>query len=178
MKRLLWVGAMLGVLGGCNPKPPARVAVSPSPSPTQGVSLRITGHGTAAQPVRFIYSGKNNRKRYQLIARSFESIGPQGSALFSFNIVHVIFYGRSGAKLIADAPRAQMNQTTDVVDLLGGVRAHNQSGMTLRCDELTYNKKTGLVYGKGHVVITSPNGFNGTGNRFISNVAFTKATMR
>jgi LPS export ABC transporter protein LptC len=167
------------VLAACNPKAPAPVENSTSPSPTpSGLSLKITGNSKAEQHVRFVAQGKDNRRDYEMMVRSFESIGAAGSAHLSFQEPHITFFGKDGTTLVADAPHASADQTSNIIMLDGGVRAHSSSGTTLQCDTLTYDRTTQMVHGVGHVIFTNPTGFRGTGNRFDSDVSLTHATMR
>jgi len=179
MKRAaaFFVAAMLA---GCNPSVQNSATPSPSPSPTSsGLSLKISGHGTQKAPVRFVQQvSHGNRVQYDLRARSFESIGAQGSARVSFSHVTITFHGKDGSTLIAQAPQANLNQTTNTIDMLGGVHAHNATGSTLACDTLRYDHTTEMIYGTGHVVITGPNGFAATANRFQSDISLTHTRMQ
>jgi LPS export ABC transporter protein LptC len=167
-------------LCACNPQAP-KTAAAPTPSPTASTlalpSLKIIGSGTARQPVRIV-SQKGNRKQYQLIARSYVSNGAAGSAKASFTIPHVTFYARDGSTLVADAPRADIDQSANTVELTGGVRAHNSSGMTLQCDTLRYDRATEMIHGTGHVVITDRNGLHATGNRLDTDITLTHTQMQ
>lgn len=166
------------VLAGCNPKVASNATPAPSPSPTStGIALKVSGRGTATRPVRFIQQA-GNRREYDLLARSFESIGAQGSARVSFNDVTVTFTGKDGSKLTARAPQAQLDQITNIIRMVGGVHARNAAGTTLSCDVLTYDHRSGMIHGNGHVVITNTSGFKATANRIDSDISLTHTRMQ
>jgi len=174
-----YVLAAFALLAACNPKAPvatSQTGVSPGASPT-GISLKITGSGNAKAPARFVEQ-KNNRKYYQLLASSFESLGAAGSAHVTIIDVRASFYGKDGSTLEAQAPRGIVDQSENLVTLEGGVHAWNNAGMALACDMLTYDRTTEMLHGIGHVVITNRTGFHGTGNRFDSDISLTHATLR
>ncbi len=178
--RVLAAAAVIA-LAACNPKSP-NGGVSPSPSLKPGVTpspvtLRISGHGSAHRPVRFIET-KANRKQFEILTPSFQSKGAAGTATLAYKDVYVTFFGKDGSVLTATAPRATIDQRTNLLVMSGGVHAHNSEGMTLQCDTLSYDRSTEMVHGDGNVVITNPNGFRGTGNHFDSNTALTDATMQ
>ncbi|HVA29001.1 MAG TPA: LPS export ABC transporter periplasmic protein LptC [Candidatus Baltobacteraceae bacterium] len=179
MSRRLVALVAVWVLAGCNPKAPAvepGASLNPAATPT-GISLKITGNGNAKAPARFVEQ-KDNRKYYQLLASTFESVGAAGSAVVTFTDAHASFFGKDGSQLDARAPRAVVDQKRNEVTLEGGVHATNSEGMTLACDILTYDRGTEMIHGVGHVVITNKNGFHGTGNRFDSDISLTHTTMR
>ncbi len=166
------------LLCACNPR--AQIASSPSPSPSttsSALSLRISGHGTATRPVRFV-AQERSRVQYDLLATSFESIGAQGSARAKFQNVHVTFHGKDGSTLVAQSPQAIVNQITNTIDMEGGVRAKNDNGTSLSCDTLQYDHVTEMIYGTGHVVITSASGFKATGGRFESDISLSHTRMQ
>lgn len=169
----------LALLCGCNPSVQNTSSPSPSPSPTStALSLKISGRGTAHQPVRFVAQEHSNRIEYDLLATSFESVGAQGSARAKFAHVNVTFHGKDGSKLMAQSPQAIVDQITNTIDMEGGVRAKNDNGTTLSCDTLQYDHVTEMLYGTGHVTITSANGFRATGDRFESDISLTHTRMQ
>jgi LPS export ABC transporter protein LptC len=169
----------LAALSGCNPRVESTPSPPPSVSPTSsGLLLRISGHGTAAQPVRIVGQQRGNRRQYDLLARSYESIGAQGSERAHFVHVHITFYSKGGSTLVADAPQAVWDQLANTITLSGGVKARNDTGTTLSCDTLLYDNATEIVHGTGHVVIASKSGFRASGNRFDSNIALTRTRMQ
>jgi LPS export ABC transporter protein LptC len=168
----------LVLLCGCNPSVQATSSPSPSPSPTStALSLKISGRGTATQPVRVV-AQQLSRVQYDLIANSYESIGAQGSARVNFVNVRVTFHGKDGSTLMAQSPHAIADQITNTIEMEGGVQAHNDRGTSLSCDTLRYDHATEMLYGTGHVVITSANGFRATGDRFQSDVSLTHTRMQ
>lgn len=181
MKTFAWSLIALSLLAACNPQAPKGGAGTPTPSPvptaTASLALKISGNGTALKPVRIV-SQKGNRKQYELITRSFVSNGAQGAARATFRNVHVTFFAADGSTLVADAPRAILDQTANVVELAGGVKAHNSSGMTLDCDDMVYDRTTEMIHGTGHVVIRDANGLYATGHRLDSDITLTHTKMQ
>jgi LPS export ABC transporter protein LptC len=168
-------------LASCNPRSPGpevTPSATASPPPTPPLNLKVTGHGTASQPLRFVQQTRDNRKQYELIAHSFESKGAEGSVVGRVADPHITFWSKDGTSLAAQAPTATIDQATGIVGLEGGVHARNSAGVTLQCDRLTYDHTTEMLHGEGHVIITNPDGFRATGSRFDSNVDLTNARMQ
>jgi len=178
--RRVGAACALALLCGCNPSVQQSASPSPSPTPTSsGLSLKISGRGTAQRPVRFVATNQDRtRVQYDLLASSFESVGAQGSARAQFSHVHVTFHGKDGSTLVAEAPRAIVDQVTNTIRMEGGVRAKNDRGTSLSCDVLTFDHVTEMFYGTGHVAIVSANGFRATGNTFESNISLTRTRMQ
>jgi len=182
MRRLGAVTAAgLWLLAGCNPQPPKATpapssasAARPTPTP---LVLKISGKGTAKRPVHLIQQ-VHNRVDYDLLASSYESRGPQGSARAVFQDARVTFVDPKGAKVAATAPQAVVDQTTKTVTLLGGVVAHTSSGTTLQCDRLEYLRDVGMLHGDGNVIVTDPKGFRATGSSFDSDISLTQIRMQ
>jgi LPS export ABC transporter protein LptC len=167
------------VLAGCNPQAP-----QPSPGPSTLASpaptspaLHVTGHGTAAQPVRIVQQTPKGIE-YELIALSYESWGAQGKRRSVFAHSRVNFRGEGSSTLTATAPQAILDESTNTVTLVDGVHAQNSAGMTLLCDRLVYNHATQMLHGSGHVTIIDPKGFRATGSSFDSDVSLTHMQMR
>jgi hypothetical protein len=172
--------ALMLVAAACNPQPPKTAPAASSSaahaSPTPLV-LDITGHGTANRPVHLIQQ-VHNRVDYDLLASSYESKGPQGSAHAVFQSARVTFRDRNGATFAATAPQAVVDQAAHTVTLLNGVHARTSSGMTLECTQLVYEQATGMLHGTGNVVVTDPKGFRATGSSFDSNISMTHMRMQ
>jgi LPS export ABC transporter protein LptC len=169
----------LAFLAGCNPRVESTPTPAPSVRPTPtGLLLKISGHGTAAQPVRIVGQQRGNRRQYDLLASSYQSIGTAGNERASFERVHITFYSKDGSTLTADAPQALWNEAANTIELRGGVHAHNSAGETLTSDTLLYDSSSEMVHGTGHVMITSPSGFRATGNRVDSNISLTQTRMQ
>jgi LPS export ABC transporter protein LptC len=178
IRRIAFVALFVAVLAGCNPKVESNATASPSPSPTStGLALKVSGRGTASQPVRFTQQ-TGNRREYDLLARSFESTGAQGSARVTFKDVHVTFHGKDGSTLVATAPYAQLNQVTNTIRMWGGVQSHNTAGTILDSDTMVYDHATRLIHGTGHVQITSKNGFHATATKIDSDLSLTHTRMQ
>jgi hypothetical protein len=174
-------GAALCAFAACSPQAPRQSSGVPSPSASSLPPLQIAGRGTATQPLRIIQS-RGNRKEYLILAHSLHGntngAGAPGTLSATLYDAHVTFYAADGNTLIADAPRALIDQRAKTVILLGGVHARNGAGVRLQCDRLVYDRTTQLVHGTGHVKITSPDGTQATGSTVVSNVTLTSATMQ
>ncbi len=167
------------LLCACAAPQPAKLAVSPSPTASVGgVWLHVTGHGSARHPLRFVGTTAGNRKEYDLVARSYESVGVQGSTVATLFQVHAIFFGKSGSKLVADAAKAIIDETANTITLMDNVHARTSSGMTLDCDRLRYDRATEMVHGEGHVVMTDPHGMRATGNTVDSDITLTRTHLQ
>lgn len=175
----LTVVAML--LCACNPQAPAG---KPAPSAPSGAlrsaappPLHITGQGSARHPVRIIQQVQN-RIEYELIAKSYESKGPQGKARAVFQDARVIFHDRNGKTMTATAPQAVVDEDANTVTLVDSVHAATSTGMQLDCDRLVYDRTGQMLRGDGNVVVTDPRGFRGTGSSFESDISLTHMRMQ
>ncbi len=171
------------LVAACNPQPP-KATPSPSPASSQQprrsappIALEITGEGTATRPVHLIQQ-VHNRVDYDLLASSYESKGPSGSARAVFHDARVTFHDRRGSTIAATAPRAVVDETANTVTLTDGVHARTASGMTLQCTQLVYQRPSGVLRGNGHVVITDAKGFRATGTSFVSDSTLTNIRMQ
>lgn len=169
------------LLAACNPQPPK---ATPSPSPATRpratatpLVLKISGRGAAGRPVRLIQQ-VHNRVEYDLLASSYESIGPAGATRGVFQDARVTFRDAKGSTVTAVAPKAIVDQGANTVTLVNGVHARTSSGMTLECDQLVYERATGMLHGTGNVVVTDPKGFRATGSSFDSDLSLTHMRMR
>ena len=183
MKSAMAACAAIVLLAACNPQPENRHAAdaAPSPTPSGMPALKITGKGAHGQPVRsFQQSG--NRKLYSLVAQS-ESYTSHSSRIPSqttFAQPTVTFYAKDGTTMTAHAPTASVADGKQMV-LSGGVHATTSSGLTLACDQLTYDQSRGVLHGTGNVRITGRQGGQEqvlTGNSFTSDVKLTKMVMK
>lgn len=178
--RFLAAAACAFSLASCNPQP-ARTAASPSPSSSGAAlpPLNVTGSGTRGHPA-YIAAQNGNRKVYQVLADSYTSHSVQSAAEATFNMPTVTFYAKDGTKMTARSPTAAVRGGKEVV-LSGGVRAVTSTGLTLTCDELTYDQKTEMLHGRGRVRITGMQGGAQqvlTGNQFTSDVKLTDMVIR
>ena len=171
---------LLIALCACNPSAQTSTTPTPNPSPTSTtLSLKISGRGTKTQPVRIVEQQRDTgRVQYDLLASSYETLSEQAGSRAQFKHVHVTFHGKDGSTLVADAPQAIVDQTTNTIEMLGGVHAKNNLGTTLTCDSLTYDHLSEMIYGTGHVAFTSATGFRATGNRFESDISLTHTRMQ
>ena len=119
-----------------------------------------------------------NRIEYELIAKSYESRGPQGKARAVFQDAHVTFHDRDGKTMTAVAPQAILDEDADTITLLKSVHAQTSTGMQLDCDRLVYDRIGQALRGNGNVVITDPKGFRGTGSSFESDISLTHMRMQ
>ena len=179
-----WTGPLAAaiLLCACNPQAPAgrptpSAGVSPPRALATAPSLHITGQGSAQRPVRIIQQVQN-RIEYELIAKSYESKGPQGKARAVFQSARVIFHDRDGKTMTAVAPQAVLDENADTITLLDSVHAQTSTGMRLDCDRLVYDRAGQALRGNGNVVITDPKGFRGTGSSFESDISLTHMRMQ
>jgi LPS export ABC transporter protein LptC len=179
MRRIAGALALV-LLCACNPSVQTSNSPSPSASPTSSaLSLKFSGRGTATRPIRIVEQRQHtDRVQYELIASSYQTVTIEGGGNAEFQNVRVTFHGKDGSALTADSPKALVNQATNTIEMLGGVHARNNSGATLACDTLTYDHQTEMIYGTGHVAITTATGFRATGDRFESNIALTRTRMQ
>ena len=169
------------LLAGCNPQAPKAPSASPSAAAPRAkatpVVLRIRGKGTAERPVH-VFQEVHNRVDYDLLASSYESKGPQGSARAIFQDARVTFRDKNGSAIAARSPQAIVDQAANTVTLTNGVAAHTSSGMTLECTQLVYDRASGMLHGTGNVVVTDPKGFRATGSSFDSDISLTHMRMQ
>jgi hypothetical protein len=164
----------------CNPQPkatPPPTTPTPKANKRAPIVLDIKGRGTASHPVHLIQE-VHNRVDYDLLASSYESKGPQGSARAVFQDARVKFRDQKGSEISATAPQAVVDQTANMVTLLNGVMARSSSGMTLSCTQLVYDRASGMLHGSGNVVVTDPKGFRATGSSFDSDISLTHMRMQ
>jgi LPS export ABC transporter protein LptC len=183
MKGLSACAVFALLLAGCNPQPQHQAAQTPTPSATQSglPPIRITGHGTARQPVRVVGQRPGGGKAYELLAKSYESRSEKNFTQATFQQTQVTFYDKDGSTLHAQAPQARVDDRSKQVILLGGVHAKTSTGLTLVCDRLVYDNASGLLHGEGNVRMTGSQGGEQqvlTGNSFTSDVKLTRMTMR
>ncbi|HEY8314083.1 MAG TPA: LPS export ABC transporter periplasmic protein LptC [Candidatus Baltobacteraceae bacterium] len=178
-----WGGLLLVVaLAACNPRPEHALQATPSPVPSADATLlpiRIIGKGTAKRQV-VIVEQQGNRKLYELHAKSYTSNSTQTVAEARFSQTQVTFYDKSGSTLVARAPTTTVDERRREVVMTGGVHATSSTGMTLTCDQLTYNSHTGMLHGEGNVHMTkTDHGVSNSafGNSFDSDVKLTKMQM-
>ena len=173
------VVVLTAVLCGCNPQAPhTNAPPSPAATSTAVPPLTVTGNGTAHRPA-VITQQNGNRKVYQIISKSYVSHSAQNVMQATFARPTVTFYAKDGTKLTATAPSAGVQNGKAVV-LSGGVRATTSSGLTLTCDELTYDQKSETIDGRGNVHITGMQGGARqelTGNHFTSDVRLTNMVI-
>jgi LPS export ABC transporter protein LptC len=112
---------------------------------------------------------KNGRTIYTIRADSFvadteASRTATGSG--EFERPEITFIDKSGARTVADAPKAVLTSADKSVVMTGGVRARSQDGNVLSCDRLRYDGTTEKIHGDGHVVMRTPTGLTLVGDLF------------
>ena len=115
---------------------------APTPTPTL-VPLHVTSSGE--RPAHDLSEMKHNRTMYVVRARSFVADSVSGQAASgsgSFVQPQITFVDRSGARTVADAPKAVLTSADKSVLMTGGVRARSQDGNVLSCDRLRYDGTT------------------------------------
>jgi hypothetical protein len=183
MQRTLFLAAGLALLASCNPAPTKTAAGRGTPAASRGhvtptpLVLLVTGHGTAQRPVH-VFQQVHNRVEYDLLASSYESKGPPNGMRSVFSDARATFVDPHGARIVASAPQAVVDQNSDAVTMTGGVAARTSTGMTLHCDRLVYRRGGATLHGDGNVVITDPKGFRATGSSFDSDISLTHMRMQ
>jgi hypothetical protein len=160
---------------------PARAPRPPAAATELPIHVESEGHVSDAQTV--IEHGRQ-RPLYEILALS--DVGDRsanGDERVTFDQAHITFHTADGNRLIADAPRATVEDRTKEVVMTGGVRAQTQDGAILTCATLHYNGRTDRLHGEGDVRLTSAQGFVFTGDRLDGNVRLdhihmTKGTAR
>jgi hypothetical protein len=141
--------------------PAQHAAASPSVSP---VPIHIETRGANGEFVTIVETIRR-RKVYTIRALSGE-MQRNGTNEATGDLVqpHVTFFDKSGAKTIADAPKAHSAERDKSVVMTGGVHARTTSGVMLTCDTLRYNSKSERLHGSGHVELHAPNGVDMSGD--------------
>jgi len=160
VKRRVLFSVALALLCACNPKPaqhPRELAsAAPSVSPSGLPPFRISSKGSSTQPVRIVEQ-QGNRKLYELVARSTEStVQSQTNFRGTFRQTQVTFYAADGGRLDGKAPTTAIDRASELVIMSGGVAARTSDGVLLTCDQLQYDRRTGLLNGNGNVKIVKP----------------------
>ena len=179
MKRLLLACALAAT--ACNPQPgrsTGSATPSAAPSDSGAPPLLITSHGTARQPLVF-YGHKDDRVAYKMIVRDRAIANTaQGAGDGTFYDVTVTFYDKSGKSLQASAPRAVAVEAKQTLTLYDGVTTTTSNGDTLKCRQMVYDRASGMLHGEGGVVIKTRDGYEGTGNRFDSDITLENLRMQ
>jgi len=128
------------------------------PSAVADVPIEVNSRKNGLKYILFTVR-KHNRKSYLLRADSESGrYFGQDSGSSSFVNPHVTFYAADGKNIVADAPAGTVVEKDKTVLMSGGVHARTQDGMTLTSDTLRYDDDAQTAHGRGHVVVTSPQG--------------------
>jgi lipopolysaccharide assembly outer membrane protein LptD (OstA) len=159
--------ALALLLCACAHHAPAPAASSGGPAPTPTpVPVHVTSVGGSGGYTT-LSEMKHRRTIYIVRATSFEAdtaSGVASGASGSFVQPHITFVDRSGAKTVADAPKAELTSADKSVLMTGGVHARSQDGNVLSCDRLRYDGNSEKIHGDGNVVLTTPSGLVLTGD--------------
>jgi len=179
-------------LGACAPAPSGTSAPSPSPSPplaqarATAVPIHVVSQARGGQFVTLdetVVEHGRQRKKFEIRALDDEADrAANGNETATFTQPHIIFHSSDGKTLIADAPRATVEQRTKDVFMSGGVRAQTESGAVLTCRTLRYDGRTERIHGEGDVRLVEP-GWDMGGDRLdgdirLDNVHITKGNVR
>jgi len=82
----------------------------------------------------------------------------------------VTFYGPEGSTLSGGAPIATVDTAAETITLQNGVHAKSSDGITLDCDQLEYDRKSGQLLGTGNVRVVNPSGEALSGGSFRSDL--------
>ena len=149
----------------------ARTAPAGSPTPVPAptatlLPLHVTSSGRAGQ-FTVLSETKRHRTIYTIRANAFAAdtaAGHDETGSGVFDQPHITFVDRTGARTIADAPKAVLTSADKSVLMTGGVHARSQDGTVLSCDRLRYDGTSERIHGDGHVVMTTPNGLTLVGD--------------
>ena len=146
-----------------SPSPAASAAPGPAGTP---VPVHVTSSGTGGQ-YTILSEMKHQRTIYIVRATSFvaDSVtGRTATGSGTFDDPHITFVDRSGARTIADAPKAVLTSADKSVFMTGGVHARSQDGNVLSCDRLRYDGDSERIHGDGNVVMKTPSGLTLVGD--------------
>lgn len=154
---------LLAVLAACAPHPPApgpAGSAAPPPATATPVPLHVTSIGGSGGYTT-LSEMKHRRTIYVVRAASFvadTAAGTTAGGSGSFEQPHITFVDRSGARTVADAPKAVLTSADKSVVMTGGVHARSQDGNVLSCDRSRYDGNSERIHGDGNVVLTTPSG--------------------
>jgi lipopolysaccharide assembly outer membrane protein LptD (OstA) len=161
------LGLLVLLIACGHPAAPAGGGSSPAPAATPTpLPLHLTSNGARGQYTT-LSEMKQRRTIYIVRADSFvadTTAGHTATGSGSFDQPHITFVDRSGARTVADAPKAVLTSADKSVLMTGGVRARSQDGNVLSCDRLRYDGNTERIHGDGHVVMTTPTGLTLAGD--------------
>ena len=95
----------------------------------------------------------------------------------TFAQTHVTFYDTDGTTLQGDAPTTTIDKASSSVVMQGGVNGKTSTGITLQCDQLTYDRRSGQLRGVGNVHIVGAAGYSLSGGSFTSDLRLTHVHM-
>jgi lipopolysaccharide assembly outer membrane protein LptD (OstA) len=160
--------ALIALLAACS-HPAATSPAGPSPAPAATptpLPLHVTSNGTSGQYTT-LSEMKHQRTIYIVRATSFvadTAAGRTATGSGTFVDPHITFVDRSGARTVADAPKAVLTSADKSVLMTGGVHARSQDGNVLSCDRLRYDGNSERIHGDGNVVMTTPAGLRLVGD--------------
>jgi lipopolysaccharide assembly outer membrane protein LptD (OstA) len=162
------VAAVLLLVTACaHPAAPPAAGPSAAPAPAAtALPLHVASSGGPGQ-YTVLSEIKHRRTIYTIRANSFAADTAAGHIATGsgvFDQPQITFVDRSGARTIADAPKAVLTSADKSVLMTGGVHARSQDGNVLACDRLRYDGDSERIHGDGHVVMTTPAGFTLVGD--------------
>jgi hypothetical protein len=148
------------------PQPSAAPATALVRSIPSEIPIRIREPHIGSNYI-YLTEQKRNRVVYVLRADSNTSVRlSQGSGRSDFVNPHVTFHGSGKSAVVADAPRAHVEERDRSVLMTGGVYARNNEGMTIRSDTMRYDDAAETLHGEGNVLITTRQGEQLRGRQF------------
>jgi lipopolysaccharide assembly outer membrane protein LptD (OstA) len=157
--------AVLAACGHPAATSPAGATAAPAVTATP-LPLHVTSSGGTGQYTT-LSEMKHQRTIYIVRATSFvadTTAGHIATGSGAFVDPHITFVDRSGARTVADAPKAVLTSADKSVLMTGGVRARSQDGNVLSCDRLRYDGNSERIHGDGNVVMTTPAGLTLVGD--------------
>ncbi len=158
---------LVALLAACgHPAAPGPASPAPAAPTATPLPLHVTSSGGSGQYTT-LSEMKHRRTIYTVRAKSFVADTATGHTVTGsgeFVAPHITFIDRSGARTVADAPKAVLTSADKSVLMTGGVHARSQDGNVLSCDRLRYDGNSERVHGVGNVVLTTPAGLTLAGD--------------
>ena len=155
-----------GCSGGGAPSSSPTAAATPSSGPTKA-SYFIHGHSANGNPVKVQDTVKGSPV-YVLKATDVYYSTSSSKGRFLNDTIY--FYKGNAVRLTLAAPIADVNRVTYDFLLHTGVTAHSATGVTMTCDEMSYDGNTKLLTATGSVRAVDAQGDVLTGDKAVADL--------
>jgi LPS export ABC transporter protein LptC len=166
---VIWVAVAI-LLCGCSPNATTQVAQSPTPAPTPTkADYFIHGHGANGAPVK-VQSTLKGQPVYVLKASDVYYSTSSSKGRFLNDTIY--FYKGKDVRLTLGAQVADVNRITYdfVLHGQGGVTARSATGVTMTCDQMSYNGNSKLLTATGSVRAVDAQGDVLTGDKAVADL--------